>query len=103
MEDSIATKRRYRLLETTRAYLLLKLTESGERHSIARRHAVYCMDFLERTKARAPLLCTEESLAQHAALVRDVRAALQWCFSEHGDVGIGTALAGLAFPILEMV
>jgi len=103
MEDSSATKRRYRLLETTRAYLLLKLTESGERQSIARRHAVYCMDFLERTNARAPLLCAEELLGQHAALVRDVRVALQWCFSEQGDVGMGTALAALAFPIFEMV
>ena len=38
----------YRLLETTRAYALEKLTESSELEHIARCHAEYCRDLLER-------------------------------------------------------
>jgi predicted ATPase len=35
---------RYRLLDTTRAYATEKLDESGERESLARRHAEYYRD-----------------------------------------------------------
>jgi predicted ATPase len=37
----------FRLLETTRAYTLAKLAESGESDLIARRLAGYCREFLE--------------------------------------------------------
>src|SRR5271156_5553973 len=39
---------RYRLLETTRAYALEKLTEGGEFDATARRHAEYYRDLLEQ-------------------------------------------------------
>jgi predicted ATPase/DNA-binding winged helix-turn-helix (wHTH) protein len=45
--DTIA---RYRLLETTRVYALEKLTEGSELEHIARRHAEYCRDVLERAE-----------------------------------------------------
>ncbi|HWZ69414.1 MAG TPA: hypothetical protein VNW89_16410 [Stellaceae bacterium] len=38
----------YRLLETTRAYALEKLTQSGEFDQVARRHAKYYWDLYER-------------------------------------------------------
>jgi predicted ATPase len=38
---------RYRLLDTTRAYALEKLAESGEREAVARRHAEYYRDLFE--------------------------------------------------------
>jgi predicted ATPase len=78
-----------------------KLTESGERRSIARRHAIYYIDFLERTIARSPRLCEDELLSLYAQHERDVRAALQWAFSEQGDLGIGTALVALSFPLFS--
>jgi predicted ATPase len=87
--DGTAAKRRYRLLETTRTYLLLKLAESGERDLVARRHAIYYMKLLEHA-AQAPLL------AEHA---RDVRAALQWAYSEQGDIGIAKALSASWAPL----
>ena len=37
----------YRLLDTTRAYALEKLTESGESERVARRHATYYLELLE--------------------------------------------------------
>lgn len=39
---------RYRLLDTTRAYALEKLAESGEHGTLARRHAEYFLGFFER-------------------------------------------------------
>src|SRR5438105_3518984 len=42
---------RYRLLETTRAYALEKLTKSGELDQVARRHAEYYRDLFERAEA----------------------------------------------------
>src|SRR6202022_4844789 len=36
----------YRLLDTTRAYILAKMLDSGERNTIARRHPIYCCEFL---------------------------------------------------------
>ena len=42
---------RYRLLDTTRAYALEKLAESGERERLARRHAEYYRDLFERAQA----------------------------------------------------
>ena len=43
---------RYRLLDTTRAYALEKLAESGERELLARRHAEYYRDLFERAETR---------------------------------------------------
>jgi len=40
---------RYRLLDTTRAYAIEKLGESGERERLVRRHAEYYRDLFERT------------------------------------------------------
>ena len=42
--DVSGTKPRFRLLDTTRAYAIEKLDESGERERIARRHAEYYRD-----------------------------------------------------------
>jgi hypothetical protein len=43
----------YRLLETTRAYALEKLVESGEANAVARRHADYYREFLQRVETGA--------------------------------------------------
>ena len=46
---------RYRLLDTTRAYALEKLGDSGELEAVARRHAEYYRDLFERAEAGASL------------------------------------------------
>ena len=52
----------YRLHETTRAYAIEKLVESGEFEQVARRHANYDRDLFRQSR-------------------NDVRAALDWAFS----------------------
>ncbi len=48
----------YRLLDTTRAYVLTKMVDSGERNTIAQRHATYYREFLERIET-ASLTCAK--------------------------------------------
>jgi len=80
------TTMHYRLLDTTRAYALEKLVESGEAEQAARRHATYYCDLLEGTESAMDSAAVELSLA-------NVRSALEWSFSERGDTELGVALA----------
>jgi predicted ATPase/DNA-binding winged helix-turn-helix (wHTH) protein len=51
--DVSGAQPRFRLLETTRAYAIEKLDESGERERLARRRAEYYCDLLERAEGEA--------------------------------------------------
>jgi predicted ATPase/DNA-binding winged helix-turn-helix (wHTH) protein len=88
---------RYRLLDTTRAYAMEKLIESGECDEILRRHALYFLEFLEHSHAdRLELTKANEVVGFFGDHVGNVRAALEWSFSAHGDLDIGTRLASAA-------
>jgi predicted ATPase/DNA-binding winged helix-turn-helix (wHTH) protein len=89
----------YRLLDTTRAYVQTKIADSGERNTIAQRHAIYCREFLERIEI-ASLLCPKKNGAVESwRHVNNMRAALEWSFSEQGDKDVGTALAAASAPL----
>jgi predicted ATPase/DNA-binding winged helix-turn-helix (wHTH) protein len=66
----------YRLLETTRAYALEKLTQSGEFEQVARRHAEYCRDLFERAEVELETRPTFEWLAAYGRRIDNLRAAL---------------------------
>jgi predicted ATPase len=57
---------RYRLLDTTRAYAIEKLDESGERERLARCHAEYYRYLFERAEGEAPARPADEWLADYA-------------------------------------
>jgi predicted ATPase/DNA-binding winged helix-turn-helix (wHTH) protein len=65
--DAGAGVRRYRMLETTRAYALEKLAESGETGDVGRRHAVYCRAAERRPEARQTTPSTAWSI-DHAVI-----------------------------------
>jgi predicted ATPase len=90
---------RYRLLETTRAYALEKLTASGELDQVARRHAEYYRDLFERAETEWETRTTVEWAASYGRQIDNVRAALDWAFSPSGDASIGTALTAAAVPL----
>jgi predicted ATPase/DNA-binding winged helix-turn-helix (wHTH) protein len=90
------TMTRYRLLDTTRAYALTKLVDAGEADATAQRHAVYYRDFFEQVEAGPPTSPQSGGLAANAEHLGNVRAALEWCFLQCGDLGLGTALAASA-------
>src|SRR6267142_3643342 len=89
----------YRLLETTRAYALEKLTESGDSQPVARRHAEYYRDLLERAEAEWEIQPTAEWLGAYARHTDNMRAALDWAFSSSGDAAVGVALTAAAVPL----
>src|SRR5262249_31433336 len=80
------------MLDTTRAYALEKLTESGELQEFSRRHAEYYRGLLERIEGW-------ETRPTHLADVDNVRAALEWCFGVNGDLEIAVRLAAAAAPV----
>ena len=89
----------YRLLETTRAYALEKLSESSELQRFARRHAEFCRGVFETAAAEWETRPTAEWLAAYGRHLDNVRAALDWAFSSSGDAEIGVALTGAAVPL----
>jgi predicted ATPase/DNA-binding winged helix-turn-helix (wHTH) protein len=89
----------YRLLETTRAYALEKLTQSGEFEQVARRHAEYCRDLFERAELELETRPAAEWLTAYGRRIDNLRAALDWAFSPSGDVAVGVALTIAAVPL----
>src|SRR6266436_7801369 len=89
----------YRLLDTTRAYVLAKMVDSGERNTIAQRHAVYYREFLERIEIASLTGSKSNGAIETWRHVSNVRAALEWSFSEQGDKELGTALAAASAPL----
>ena len=97
--DSTNVGIRYRLLDTTRAYALEKLIQSGAFDAVARRHADYYLDLFEGAEAEAETRPTDEWLADYGPRIDNVRAALDWAFSPKGDASIGVALTAAAVPL----
>ncbi|HWN51152.1 MAG TPA: winged helix-turn-helix domain-containing protein, partial [Xanthobacteraceae bacterium] len=87
-----------RLLDTTRTYAAAKLAERGEAARIARRHAILYSKFLEHDEIIQSLF-GEHDLSGYAPHIGNVRAALGWALSGHGDVAVGIELATWAAPL----
>ena len=88
----------YRLLDTTRAYAVTNLIEQGEADRMARRHAIIYSEFLkhdENIQSRVG----EHDLADFALHIGNVRVALEWAFSDHGDIAVGVELAAWSMSL----
>ncbi len=90
------TDRRFRLLETTRSYMLTRLAEAGERTTIERRHAEYYRDLFSAGPGDP---AQNDQHATYAAEIDNIRAALDWALFEGGDAAIGIALAAALTPL----
>jgi predicted ATPase/DNA-binding winged helix-turn-helix (wHTH) protein len=89
---------RYRLLETTRAYMLEKLAASGERNEIARRHAEYYRDLFQRAAVEPETRSAAAWMAAYGPDIDNMRAALDWASSPSGNRSLGVALAIASAP-----
>jgi predicted ATPase len=85
----------YRLLDATRAHARAKLDASGERPAVAARQATYLCKLLE-DENRTGSGIREHTLAEQ---IGSIRAALEWAFSDTGDVRIGVRLATASAPV----
>ena len=90
---------RYRLFDTTRAYVQEKLDEASEGPGLRRRHAAYYCDLFGQAEAEWETRPTVEWLADYAGQLDNLRAALDWAFSGEGDGAIGVALTMAAVPL----
>ncbi len=97
--DPIGAARRYYLLETTRVYARDKLEVGGELREFSRRHAKYLVELFVRAEAEWETRPTDEWIAVYSQHIDDLRAAIAWAFSPHGDPEIGSALATAALPL----
>ena len=82
--DAVVQPARYRLLDTTREYARAKLAESGAGGETSRRHTRHYLDQLSQSTDLGVLA---------PELSANIRAALDWAFSEAGDLGIALDLA----------
>ena len=89
----------YRLLETTRAYALGKLTASGEQPLMARRHAGYVRGLLEHVATDWEIPPGTQWLRLRGGQIGDLRAALDWAFAADGDAALGVAVTLAAVPL----
>ncbi|WP_314953177.1 ATP-binding protein [Bradyrhizobium cosmicum] len=92
----IGAMMRYRLLDTTRAYLLEIKPDDA---ALAARHATYYRRWLEQAGTTWATVPSADERAIHFSALHNVRAALDWCFGANGDTAIGVALAAAAAPI----
>ena len=82
----------YRLLEATRLYATERLAASDEGPQTARRHAEHHLTLIETAPTNWQSDAGKQWLQLHAGRIDDFRAALDWSFSEGGDLSIGLRL-----------
>lgn len=98
--SSIEPRNPYRLLHVTRSYALEKLTAAGEINTLLRRHAShYCSTLSASVQHGAPAT-REEWMARYRYARDDIRAALEWAFSDSGDPDIAATLTVASLPLL---
>ena len=87
-----------RLLDMTRTYAALKLGASPDARAVAHRHAILFANAL-RTYAHQHEAAGSGYLRTDAPDIGNVRAALEWSFSEDGDIEQALELCALAVPL----
>jgi predicted ATPase/DNA-binding winged helix-turn-helix (wHTH) protein len=95
----IGAMMRYRLLDTTRAYVIESRVDDAELGDLAVRHAAYYRRWLEQSGTDWQTLSTGTERSPYFAALNNVRAALEWCFGANGNVEVGIRLAAAAAPV----
>ena len=88
---------RYRLLETTRAFMLEKLGSSPDEKAMRRRHADYVLGVLEKAKNDSETTSDAVWHERYGLLLDDLRGALDWAMEKNSDDAV--ALAGASWPL----
>jgi predicted ATPase len=90
---------RYRLLETARAYGLERLVSADEAEQVSRRHASYYRKIFEQAETEWEVRAAAEWLEDYSSHIDNLRAALDWSFSDKGDRVIAVVLTATAVPL----
>jgi predicted ATPase/DNA-binding winged helix-turn-helix (wHTH) protein len=89
----------FRLLETTRAYALQRLHESGALADVAHRHACFFLKVLAHVEETRQSRPADDYLPVFRRYTDEVHVALEWAFSPTGDPAIGLAITIAAVPL----
>ena len=90
----------YHLLRVTRSYALEKLIAEGELNTLLQRHASHYSSVLRASAHQGVPMSREEWLNRHQYALDDIRAALEWAFSDAGDPDTGAWLAVASLPVM---
>jgi predicted ATPase/DNA-binding winged helix-turn-helix (wHTH) protein len=90
---------RYKLLDVTRTFIRSVVAETGELAAHSKRHAAYCLSWLERASTGWTALSNTMQWATLIADLNDLRAALSWCFEGNEAQELGVDLAAAAAPV----
>lgn len=88
---------RYRLLETTRAFMIEKLGSSDDAGPARRKHALYVLGTLENAIAEWETTSDAVWQDRYGPIIDDLRTALDWAMSQDSDDAV--ALAGASWPL----
>jgi predicted ATPase/class 3 adenylate cyclase len=91
--DTSGSQERYRLLESTRQYALEKLTASGRRDGVTRRHGEYFAQLAQRAGEDFGAMPLGEWLSRLEPEVENVRATLEWALGRGNSVALGGGIA----------
>ena len=95
--DTVGGVRRYRLLETTHAYVMEKLADSGEFGPLARLHAQHFHGHLCDALTLWERTPSVHWLEGQAPEIDNIRVALDWAFGPDGDAVLGIELASASY------
>jgi predicted ATPase len=90
---------RYRFLESTRLYALEELFLDGEYHSVARVHAVSCLDLAQHLAADFETMPDRDWKALAEPELENWRAALEWTLGQRRDIPLGQRLGAALSPV----
>lgn len=91
---------RYFLMETTRAYAIEKLAASVETERVMRRHAEFYMGLMAQAQAEREQRPAAEWIETYRREFDNVRTALDWAFSPHGDASIAVMLCTVSIRLM---
>jgi len=89
----------YRLLDTTRAYALSKLTEQGELDAVRQRHARWCLTIADESTTAAEWATRDAWLTCNTGKIDDIRDALRWAVSDQAHAATAVQLTIAAIPL----
>lgn len=90
---------RYRMLETTRQYAVAQLAAAGGAVACLRRRAVCMVRLYEEAERTWPTMGTEAWLGRYAGDTENLRAAIDWAFSQ-SEIALGLALVASSGAIV---
>ena len=92
---------RYRLLATTRSYAADRLEQESFADDAHHQHAQVILAALERGESEWGWVDHNVWRSRYTDQVPDIRKALDWCFSEKGNISVGVALTAAAIRVWD--